>query len=105
MRKPISLATGLICAGVATAALGHTPLAACYDNGDGTVLCEGGFSDGSSAAGVAMIVRDRSGYTIIEGRMDEESEFVFEKPRGRFTVLFDAGPGHRIEMPGADIAR
>ncbi|MBK1637032.1 hypothetical protein CKO19_14985, partial [Rhodovulum adriaticum] len=28
----------------------HTPLCACYDNGDGTVLCEGGFSDGSSAA-------------------------------------------------------
>jgi hypothetical protein len=30
----------------------HTPLCSCYDNGDGTVTCEGGFSDGSSAAGV-----------------------------------------------------
>ena len=37
-------------------ALAHTPLCSCYDNGDCTVTCEGGFSDGSPAAGVQMRV-------------------------------------------------
>lgn len=81
----------------------HTPLCACYDNGDDTILCEGGYSDGSSASGVTMVVRDARGYTIIQGRMDENSEFVFDRPRDRYTVLFDAGPGHRIEIASQDI--
>jgi hypothetical protein len=41
---------------IAAQALAHTPLCSCYDNGDGTVTCEGGFSDGSSASGVQMRV-------------------------------------------------
>lgn len=83
--------------------LAHTPICACYDNGDGTVLCEGGFSDGSSAAGVRMVVSDGSGNTVIEASMDENSEFLFDKPDGAFTVLFDAGAGHQIEITGDDI--
>jgi hypothetical protein len=97
------LAVALAAAALAAAARAHTPIAACYDMGDGRVLCEGGFSDGSSAAGVAMIVRDRAGNTVIEASMDENSEFVFEKPDGRFSVMFDAGAGHRIEIVGEDI--
>ena len=45
----------------------HTPLCSCYDNGDGTVTCEGGFSDGSSAAGVQMRVEKDSGGVLIKG--------------------------------------
>ena len=44
----------------ATAALAHSPLCSCFDNGDGTITCEGGFSDGSSASGVKMQVVDGS---------------------------------------------
>ena len=29
----------------------HAPILHCYDNGDGTFTCEGGFTDGSSAEG------------------------------------------------------
>lgn len=82
----------------------HTPLCSCYDNGDGTILCEGGFSDGSSASGVAMRVVGDDGNTIIEGKMTEDSEFEFEKPQGNFKVIFDAGPGHAVEVPGSEIA-
>ena len=98
-----TIALAYLVLGMVSATRAHTPLAACYDNGDGTILCEGGFSDGSSAAGVAMRVRNRSGYVVIEGTMDEFSEFVFEKPRGRYSVLFDAGQGHRIEISSDDI--
>ncbi|SIS93689.1 hypothetical protein [Phaeovulum vinaykumarii] len=87
----------------ATAAAAHTPLCACYDNGDGTVLCEGGFSDGSSASGVAMKVMGADDAVLIEGEMGASSEFTFDKPEGAFTVLFDAGEGHKITIPSDEI--
>jgi hypothetical protein len=87
----------------ATPAQAHTPLCACYDNGDGTVLCEGGFSDGSSASGVALFVKDDGGKVVLEGKMNENSEFEFAKPKGKYTVMFDAGAGHQIVISSDDI--
>ena len=88
---------------LAVPAIAHTPLCSCYDNGDGTITCEGGFSDGSSAAGVAMRVVDASGKVILEGKMNEDSEFTCDKPAGSYKVQFDAGPGHLVEVKGDDI--
>jgi hypothetical protein len=88
---------------LATMASAHTPLCSCYDNGDGTITCEGGFSDGSSAAGVVMTVKDKSGKILTEGKMNEDSEFTAKKPDGPYTVIFDAGPGHIVEVDGNDI--
>lgn len=81
----------------------HTPLCSCYDNEDGTVTCEGGFSDGSSAAGVTMLVVDKSGKVLIKGKMNEDSEFTFKKPDVPYTVIFDAGPGHVVKIDSKDI--
>lgn len=81
----------------------HTPLCSCEDNGDGTITCEGGFSDGSSGAGVTMSVVDKDGKVLIEGKMDEDSKFTFKKPEGNYKVLYDAGPGHVVEVPGDEI--
>jgi hypothetical protein len=81
----------------------HTPLCSCYDNGDGTITCEGGFSDGSSASGVSMTVKDKEGDILLEGKMDEFSEFTFDKPEIAYKVIFDAGPGHVVEVKGEDI--
>jgi hypothetical protein len=89
----------LACAGT----FAHTPLLSCYDMGNGTVLCEGGFSDGSSAAGVAIRVMDATGNPLLEGEMSEHSEFESDKPAGGYSVIFDAGPGHNIEIDGSDI--
>jgi hypothetical protein len=94
------LFTAILCFGTAFA---HTPLCACYDNGDGTITCEGGFSDGSSAAGVSMVVEDNSGKVLLKGKMDEDSEFTFDKPTGAYKVFFDAGEGHQIEIDGKEI--
>jgi len=93
------LATGLM----AVQVFAHTPLCSCYDNGDGTVFCEGGFSDGSSASGVKISVMDGSGNAVVEGVMSENSEFEFDKPDGDYKVVFDAGPGHEITIDGEDI--
>ena len=53
--------------------------------------------------GVTMKVLDSSEAPIFEGKMDENSEFEFDKPDGEYKVLFDAGPGHAIEIDGNDI--
>lgn len=94
------LAFGFILVSVGHA---HTPLCSCYDNGDGTITCEGGFSDGSSASGVQMRVQDKDGKVLIKGSMDEDSEYTFDKPGKNFTVIFDAGEGHTIEVDSKEI--
>jgi len=97
--SPLGLALAL-----ATApALAHTPLCSCYDNGDGTILCEGGFSDGASASGVPIKVFDGAGNVLHDDKMSADSEYEFKKPDGDYKVLFDAGPGHQIEINGSDI--
>jgi len=83
----------------------HMPLILCMDNGDNTITCQGGFSDGSSAAGVAMLIKAPDGRVLMEGRMSDNSEFTFNKPGGDFTVLFDAGAEHRIQVPGRQIGQ
>lgn len=94
------LAMGLFIAGQAFA---HTPLCSCWDNGDDTITCEGGFSDGSSAAGVIMRVTDSDGKVLINGKMNEDSEFTFKKPSMPYSVEFDAGEGHKIISKGEEI--
>lgn len=37
--------------------------------------------------------------------MSEEGELEFDRPYGAYRVVFDAGPGHRIEIRGRDIVR
>ena len=71
----LTLAAMLAFAGQAFA---HSPLMSCFDNGDNTVTCEGGFSDGSSAAGVKMHIKDGDGKSIKEIKMNEDSECTFE---------------------------
>lgn len=81
----------------------HTPLFSCFDNGDGTIYCEGGFSDGSSAAGVPIVIKDGSSTEIFQGQLSKTSDIEFDKPDGEYTVIFSAGDGHDIEVPGSEI--
>ncbi len=86
-----------------TQLLAHTPLCSCYDNGDGSITCEGGFSDGSSAAGVEIRVEDKGGKVLLKAKMNEDSEYTFDKPSVAYKVIFDAGEGHAIEVDGKEI--
>ena len=105
--KKAFLITILAAVCVLTTSLGfaHTPLCSCYDNGDGSITCEGGFSDGSSAAGVQLRVLEKGGKVLLKGKMDEDSEFTFKRPSGPFKVQFDAGPGHLVEVEGKEISQ
>ena len=86
-----------------TSAEAHNAICECYDNGDETITCEGGFSDGAKAAGVPVRVLDASGKVLIDGAMTENSDFTFARPGVDFRVEFDAGQGHVVTIDGRDI--
>lgn len=88
---------------LARPAMAHSPICACYDNGDGTVTCEGGFSDGASAEGVAMRIVDESDRVLQVGEMDARSTYTFDMPDGEFHVIFDAGMSHIVTIFSGDI--
>jgi len=81
----------------------HNAICECFDNADGTITCEGGFSDGSPAAGIPLRVIDANGRVLIDGAMSDHSDFTFDKPDVSFRVQFDAGEGHVIQIDGRDI--
>jgi hypothetical protein len=89
--------------GAAWPAYCHNAICDCFLNDDATITCEGGFSDGGTAVGVSVRVLDRAGKVLIEGAMNEKSEYTFKKPAGDFRVEFDAGEGHLIKIDGRDI--
>jgi hypothetical protein len=95
----------LLGAFMALPAISHNAICDCFIDAEDpqTVICEGGFSDGATATGIPMRIVDRAGKVLVEGAMDEMSEFVFEKPAVDFKVEFDAGEGHVIQIDGRDI--
>lgn len=103
MKITAILSTTLFLTLLAGSALAHTPICSCYDNGDGSITCEGGFSDGSSASGVALRVKDKGGKVLAEGKMDKSSKYSFKKPETPYACFFDAGEGHVVEIDGKTI--
>jgi hypothetical protein len=83
-------------------AYAHTALMSCFDEGDETITCEGGFSDGSSASGIEFHV-EQKGKIVIKTKMNECSEVNFKKPESDYTAVFNAGEGHRVYVDGKDI--
>jgi hypothetical protein len=88
---------------LAALAYAHNPICDCFDNGDDTITCEGGFTDGGTAVGVRMRVLDTSGKVLVEGVMGDRSDFTFDKPEVDFHVEFDGGEGHLVQIDGRDI--
>lgn len=100
-----SIVGSVVLAGFALAplAFAHTPVCNCFDNGDDTITCEGGFSDGSSATGVAIRVLDARDRVLIDGKIDVAGSFMFMKPAIEYHVVFDAGQSHIVTIDGGDI--
>ena len=88
---------------VAITAHAHSPVLSCYEEKDATIVCEGGFSDGTSAEGVALRVLDSRNKVLVDGKMDKSSTFAFKKPTVDYHVVFDAGEGHSVTIYGGDI--
>jgi hypothetical protein len=83
------------------AAEAHKALLSVGDNQDGTISVEAGFSDGSSAAGHKIVLKDeKTGITISEQRVGEDGRLELKKPSVPYTVTLDAGEGHIVTKPG-----
>jgi len=98
--KYLTLSALLLC----PAAWAHTPLFDCFDNGDDTITCEGGFSDRGSAAGVEIRVVDAQGKVLEQGDLNDMSSIILQRPSGEFSVIFSAGSEHSITVLGDDIS-
>lgn len=90
----------LACAGPA---LAHNPMCQCEPVDGERIKCTGGFSDGSGAPGVTLDVIGYDETILVPGKLGEDSTLTFKKPGSEFYVLFDAGPGHVVEIDQADI--
>lgn len=79
----------------------HKPLLGVSDNDDGTMSIEAGFSDGSSAAGHKIILKNQAtGETLLEEKVGEDGALDLKKPTVNFTVTLDAGEGHTVTKDG-----
>lgn len=86
--------------------LAHSALLNCFDNADGTFTCQGGYSDGSSATGIRIIVKDTSSNVLYQAELNSDSEVVIPYPQNKnFTILFDGGAGHSVEITSDVLAR
>ncbi|MBP2309490.1 hypothetical protein GBZ48_25680 [Azospirillum melinis] len=92
----VAAALSALCA--ATAAHAHYPVCECRMADGQTVVCTGGFSDGSKAPGVVLDVIAYDEQVLVKGRLGEDSTLSFPRPAQDFYVLFDAGPGHTVEI-------
>lgn len=91
------------CAGLAPLALAHNPICQCEPLDDEEILCTGGFSDGSGAPGVTLDVIGYDEEILVPGKLGSDSTLRFKRPDGEFYVLFDAGPGHVVEIDHTEI--
>lgn len=87
---------------LANSLFAHSAIMNCFDNGDETITCEGGFSDGSTASGVVFYI-EQDGKKIYESRFPDSSEITFDKPKGNFNAVFDGGEGHRVTIKSSSI--
>lgn len=85
-----------------SSAFAHYPFCTCVLE-DSKIICSGGFSDGTSAEGVKVDLISYDERVLAEGKFGADSTARFERPAGEFFVLFDAGPGHVVEVDWRDI--
>lgn len=92
-RSPIlTLATALL---VGAPALAHAPIIACYDEGDDTIYCEAGYSDGASSEGQVVRVMSAEGRLLIESAFNAAGAFLFDRPDTPFFVEFVGDGTHQ----------
>ncbi|VVN03032.1 hypothetical protein PS645_03390 [Pseudomonas fluorescens] len=101
MRRNVALL--MLCAGFSASALAHNPMCECKAVDAEQIECTGGFSDGSGAPGVTLDVIGYDETILVPGKLGADSKVTFKKPGAEFYVLFDAGPGHVVEIDQADI--
>jgi nickel transport protein len=108
MKKWIAGVVVLVVMLAARPAAAHGLGAECRLAGE-KVQVEAFYTDDTPAADAAVTVRDSAGQTVAEGRTDGQGRWAFPRPAaGAYTVVIDAGGGHRkqtaLAIPAADTA-
>ncbi|QXI26878.1 hypothetical protein [Pseudomonas vanderleydeniana] len=103
LRRLLSSAALIAASGLSLNAWAHNPMCECKQIDAEQIQCKGGFSDGSGAAGVTLDVIGYDETVLVPGKLGDDSTLTFKKPATDFYVLFDAGPGHVVEVDKADI--
>lgn len=88
---------------LALPAFAHAALLSCYDNEDGTIDCEAGYSDGASAAGQQLMVLRDDRRLLHEFTFDQTGLVTFDKPEEGFVVEFHGDAAHVVTVYGEDI--
>ncbi|MGE8187086.1 hypothetical protein [Pseudomonas sp. NPDC086278] len=101
--RPLNALLLVLGAGFSASALAHNPMCECKAIDAEQIQCTGGFSDGSGAPGVTLDVIGYDETILVPGKLGTDSKMTFKKPGAEFYVLFDAGPGHVVEIDQADI--
>lgn len=96
----------LIGALFAGAAWAHSPFLTCQHIENNQIQCKGGFSDGSEADGIDLIVYDYNNAVLFQTFLDGDSQATFPAPSvEEYFIFFDGGPGHEIELDYLDISK
>ncbi|WP_162484460.1 hypothetical protein [Photobacterium angustum] len=101
--KSSIIAASLLCVGTfSTPAFAHFPLMSCWFEAD-KVLCEAGYSDGSTAVEYNVDMFDYDDNLIAKGMTDKRSIVEFTKPDTDFYLVFDAGHENPVEVDVVEI--
>ena len=100
MQRLVYLTVLLSLAIFASMASAHTLAVFSDDNGDGTVTIEAVYSTQEVPVFAEVRLENAKGNILWKGRIDEDGLCTFKKPEVPYTIIVDAGPGHRAEVNG-----
>jgi nickel transport protein len=98
-KKMLSLmAASVLLIGIVGSASAHSPVLWCYVE-NGRVHVEAFFSGGSKIQGAEIVVIDKNGKKLLEGRTNKEGLFDFAPPlQDDMTILLRVNEGHSAEF-------
>lgn len=84
-------------------AMAHSLLFTCSPAAESMVRCAAEFSDGSDAAGMAVLVKAYDERVLFKGTLGGDSTLQFKRPAGEFFVRLEDGGEHSAEVDHTDI--
>lgn len=100
MQRLVYLAVLLFLVLFASSALAHTLAVFADENGDGTVTIEAVYSTQEIPVFAEVRLEDAEEKVLWKGKIDEDGLCTFKKPEVAYTIIVDAGPGHKAEVKG-----
>lgn len=92
------IAAVLAAAAFSAPVLAHSPVMSCFENEDGTITCEAGYSDGASAANQRFAAYSLDGRLLFEDVFSQNGDITFEVPEaaGGFYLEFTGDDAHQV---------